>query len=105
MLRKTFIATAVASLVGVGALAATTGTASAASIKFGGPGWGVTIGTPSHHVRPHLVCKPIFKKVKYWKRGKLHTRFVKIGENCYWVGGHAHGPWGKPAPWSGQYPW
>lgn len=87
MFRKTLIATAAAGMLAAGGLVAGTGTAAASgyvsgSIHFGGPGFSLHFGAPGyHHYRQH--CKPIVKKVKYWKKGKAHWRNVVVGQNCH----------------------
>ena len=89
MLKKTLIATAAAGLLSVGALTATTSAASAAGIYFGGPGWSVGIGGPTFGpYRPHRVCKPVYKTVKWWDRWhRPHFRKVVVRQTCYWTYG------------------
>ena len=89
MMKKTLIATATAGLIAAGAMVATTGTASAAGIYFGGPGWSVGI-SDGHgwrgHRRPHRVCKPVFKTVRWWDRwGRPHFKQVVVGQECHWA--------------------
>ena len=105
MMKKTLIATATAGLIAAGAMVATTGTASAASITFGGPGWSVGIGDGPgwRGERPHRVCKPIFKTVRWWDHwGRPHLKRVVVGRDCRWGG---PGPWYGPNPGWGYHPY
>jgi hypothetical protein len=108
MLKKTLIATATAGLISVGALVGTAGTASAASITFGGPGWHVGIGNGPNWggPRPRQVCQPVFKTVRWWDRwGRPHFKRVVVRQECHWVGGPHHGgPKHGPNPGWPQYP-
>ena len=78
MMKKTLIATATAGLIAAGAMVGTTSTASAAGVYFGGPGWSVGIGDgPGWRgpQRPHRVCEPVFRTVRWWDRwGRPHIQ-------------------------------
>jgi hypothetical protein len=109
MMKKTLIATATAGLIAAGAMIATTGTASAAGVYFGGPGWSVGIGGPGYGPAwgPHRECRPVLKTVRWWDNwGRPHFKQVVVGRDCRW----AHGPqggWGGPGPnpgWGGPGP-
>lgn len=117
MIKQTLIATATAGLIAVGAMVGTTGTASAATVHFGGPGWSVGIGGPAFGPqRPHRVCKPVFKTVRWWDNwGRPHFKRVVVRQECRWAygpqggwGGRGPNPgWGGPGPnpgWGGPGP-
>ena len=94
MLKKTFIATATAGLIAAGALVGTATSASAAGVYFGGPGWSVGIGGPGWGPqRPHQVCQPVFKTVKWWDHwGKPHFKKIAVSQRCWWsYGPYQHG--------------
>lgn len=103
MLKKTLLATATAGLISAGALVGTAGSASAASINFGGPGWHVGIGTGPGFIgpRPRQVCQPVFQTVRWWDRwGRPHVKQVVVRQECRWVFGP--GPFQGPKPgWNG----
>ena len=116
MMKKTLIATATAGLIAAGAMVGTTSTASAAGVYFGGPGWSVGIGGPGFGPqRPHQVCQPVFKSVRWWDRyGRPHIRQVVVRQECHWAfgpgggwdrgpnPGWGHGPnpgWGRDGDW------
>jgi hypothetical protein len=110
MLKKTLIATATAGLIAAGSLVGTAGSASAAGIQFGGPGWHVGIGGGPGWGwnKPRYVCQPVFKKVKFWDRwGRPYFKTVAVSQHCFWTFG---GPWGgpgngpHPGPWNGPGP-
>ena len=91
MMKKTLIATATAGLIAAGAMVATTGTASAAGVYFGGPGW--SVGSNDGHSwrgdRPHRECRPVLKTVRWWDNwGHPHFKQVVVGQDCRWD----HGP-------------
>lgn len=104
MMKKTLIATATAGLIAAGAMLGTTGTASAASVQFGGPGWSVGVGPGygpgwRHHPRE---CRPVYKTVRWWDRwGHPHFKKVVVGRDCR-LGGP--GPWQGPNPGWGHGP-
>jgi hypothetical protein len=90
MIKQTLISAATAGLIAAGSLAATTAPASASGPVHGGffiagPGFSFGFQAPHHRVRPHKVCKAVFKRVPYWKHGRRHTRLVKAGVRCHWV--------------------
>ncbi len=98
MMKKTLIATATAGLIAAGTMVATTGTASAAGMYFGGPGWSVGIGDGEghgwrrHHARQ--VCEPVYRTVRWWDHwGRPHVRQVVVDQECHWTRG-----WGGPGP-------
>jgi hypothetical protein len=79
MLKKTILGLGAAALISAGALGATAGTASA-GIYVGQHG--IYVG---HH-HGHKVCKPIFKKVRWFdKWGHPHVKVVRAGTKCYWT--------------------
>ena len=105
MMKKTLIATATAGLIAAGAMVGTTSTASAAGVYFGGPGWTVGIGGPGFGPqRPHQVCEPAFKPVRWWDRyGRPHIRQVVVRQDCHWT----YGRWNDRGPnpgWGGYGP-
>ena len=94
MFKKTILATATAGLIALGALGAMTSAASAGGygdsgpggFQFGGPGWSLQLGLDSGHpnFHPQKICKPVFKKVKWWdRRGHPHWSFVVVGQKCF----------------------
>ena len=108
MMKKTLIATATAGLIAAGAMIATTGTASAAAVYFGGPGWSFGIGGPGYGPqRPHRECRPVLKTVRWWDNwGRPHFRQVVVGRDCRWDQG-PHGGWNQYGPnpgWGGPGP-
>ena len=107
MLKKTFIATATAGLIAAGALVGTATSASAAGVYFGGPGWSVGIGGPGWGPqRPHQVCKPVFKTVKWWDHwGKPHFKKIVVSQRCWWSYGpyqHRNGNYPHQGQWGGN---
>ena len=109
MLKKTLIAAGTAGLIATGAMVGTTGTASAAGIAFGGPGWQVGIGTGPgpgwgwNARRPHQVCRPVFKTVRWWDRWhQPHFKRVVVRQTCTWTYGPGYNP--HPGPWQGPNP-
>lgn len=120
MFKKTMLAVATAGLIAVGALGATTSAASAGGydgqgsggMQYGGPGRSLQFGfgnsQPQFH--PQKVCKPVFKKVKWWDRwGNPHRSMVVVGQKCFFVRGHRHhrnddGPWDDNGRWDND-PW
>jgi hypothetical protein len=111
MLKKTLVGTAAAAFIAAGATVATTGAASASGVSIHTPGFSVGFYSPGFFPKPlppRKVCEPVFKTVKWWQWGKLHSSVVKVGENCHWVSGNP-GPFPpkpyplpKPGPWAGQ---
>ena len=121
MFKKTLIAAAAAGLIAAGSLATATvaaaagpsghgyqqgrGTASGQNfggVYFGGPGWSIGFATPGfqpRHFRPRQVCKPVFKRVSWWRHGRLQSRVIKVGERCQQVRPARH-----PQPGWGRYP-
>jgi hypothetical protein len=97
MLKKTLIGTAAAAFIAAGSLAATTGTASASGVYVSGPHFSFGFGTPGYFPKPHKVCQPVFKTVKWWQWGRQHTSVIKVGEKCTWVNGN-------PGPFPSKYP-
>lgn len=78
MFKKTILGLGAAALISVGALGATASTASAA--VYIGP-HGIHV---SHH-HGHKVCKPVFKKVRWFdKWGHPHVKVVHTTK-CYWT--------------------
>jgi hypothetical protein len=94
VMKKTLIAAATAGLIAAGTMVATTGTASAAGVYFGGPGWSVGVGGPNFGPdRPHQACRPVFKTVRWWDNwGRPHFRNVFVRQECSWNFGPGRGP-------------
>ena len=105
MFKQTLLAAAAAGLIAAGGLALTTSAASAETFGFGGPGWNVQFGTPGFgphpYFRPHPVCTPVIKNVKWWDRfGYPHWSQVVVAQTCGFgsrypqsgYGGPHHGP-------------
>ena len=103
MMKKTLIATATAGLIAAGTMVATTGTASAATVRFGGPGWsvGISDGYGWRNDRPRRVCTPVFE-TRRWRDnwGRVHFKRIVVGRDCRW--GHDQRRWNRgPNPYWG----
>lgn len=90
MLKNTVIAASAAVAIGLGALGATTSTASAAPIGSGhisGPGFSLSWGSPGYphygHGPRRVVCQPKYERVRVWVRhqGWVWKR-VHAGQEC-----------------------
>ena len=119
MFKRTLLATAAAGFIAASALAITPSAASAHSpggygpgqpsiaFQFGGPGWSLQFGNPQPHFKPHKVCAPVVKKVKWWDNyGYPHWSQVVVGQKCSFGGPGFGGPgFGGPGPgWGGPGP-
>ncbi len=94
MMKKTLIATATAGLIAAGTMVATTSTASAASVHFGGPGWsvGISDGYGWRGDRPQRACRPVFETRRWWDRwGQPHFKRIVVGQDCRWGHGRRGG--------------
>ena len=81
MFNRTFLGLGAAAFIAAGSIGATSGVASARYDE--GPGIYLSVG-PSHH-RGHKVCKPIYKKVRWYdKWGRPHVRVKIIDYRCWW---------------------
>ena len=84
MLRKTLLSLGAAAFIATGAM----GSALAGSYQDS-PGIHVKIKYSKHH--RHKVCKPIYKKVRWYdKYGHRHIRIKIVGYHCWWVKRHHH---------------
>jgi hypothetical protein len=91
MIKTTLIAAVAAAFLGLGTLAATTSTASAgyaySSGYVGGNGWYFGWGHKPRYYKPpvHRVCKPIYKKIKYWQHWRGWVwKTVYAGQKCWY---------------------
>ena len=112
MFNKTILATATAGLIALGALGATTSAASAGggyggqgsgSMQFGGPGFNLQFGFGNgpRNYHQQKFCKPVVKKVKYWRHGHPHWRVVVVGYKCFRP--RHNDPWNNGPGWGGGW--
>jgi hypothetical protein len=104
MMNKTFVAAATALSIGLGAIAATTTTASAANFQangyISGPGFSIGFGDqrPGRHWQGrsgwNRHCEPVFRyhRVFLPHRGWVVQRF-QVGQRCHKIGHRPHWGW------------
>jgi hypothetical protein len=105
MFTKTILGATAAAFIAAGSLGASTTTASATGVYIGGNGFYFGYGDYPHG---KMVCKPIYKKIKWRDRwGYWHSVVKVVDYKCWWK--HRHHDWddnyngGYGGDWNGGY--